>query len=109
MIRNRFIRTLVLSIAAASICAAAAYAQSTTQGAIAGTVEDASEAVISNADVTIHNDGTNAELHLKADASGYFIAPLLEPGTYTVTITAPNFGTVIDSKVLVQVGQLTSL
>jgi len=41
--------------------------------------------------VTIHNDGTNAEQTLVSDASGYFKAPLLEPGTYTVTIVSPGF------------------
>src|ERR1700749_1267189 len=69
-----------------------AHAQSTTQGAIAGTVQDASGAVISDAAVTIHNAGTNAEITLTSDASGYFKAPLVEPGTYTVTIVANGFG-----------------
>jgi len=109
MRRNSFIRNLALCLTAAMVFAGAARAQSTTQGAIAGTVEDSSEAVIANADITIHNDGTDAEQHLKSDASGYFIAPLLEPGSYTVTFTAANFGAVVDKSVLVQVGQLTSL
>ena len=106
---NKFIPKMALFLAAATVCTGAACAQSTTQGAIAGTVEDSTDAAIPGAEITIHNDGTNAEQHLKADASGYFIAPLLEPGTYTVTFAASNFGNVVDSKVLVQVGQLTSL
>ncbi len=65
-----------------------ARAQSTTQGAIAGTVVDASGAVVPGAAVTLHNDGTSAEFKLVADASGYFKAPLVPPGTYTVTISA---------------------
>ncbi len=44
--------------------------QSTTQGAIAGTVEDVTSAVIPGATITIHNEGTNAEQHLTADSSG---------------------------------------
>jgi Carboxypeptidase regulatory-like domain/TonB-dependent Receptor Plug Domain len=109
MIRNKFIHKLAFFLTAAAICTGAAHAQSTTQGAVAGTVEDSTDAVIPSAEVTIHNDATNAEQHLKSDGSGYFIAPLLEPGSYTVTFAASNFGTVVDSKVLVQVGQLTSL
>jgi hypothetical protein len=62
-----------------------------------------------NAAVTIHNNGTNAEQHLKADSSGYFMAPLLEPGTYTVTIDAPGFGEFTADTVIVQVGQLTTV
>ncbi len=84
-------------------------AQSTSQGAIAGTAEDSTGAAIPGAVVTIHNDGTNADHPLTADASGYFNAPLLEPGTYTVTITAPSFGTEVEKGVVVQVGQLTTV
>ncbi|HSY37653.1 MAG TPA: carboxypeptidase regulatory-like domain-containing protein [Acidobacteriaceae bacterium] len=83
--------------------------QSTTQGGIAGTVEDVTSAVIPGAAITIHNDGTNAEQHLTADSKGYFDAALLEPGTYTVTISASGFGDFKSSSVIVQVGQVTSL
>jgi len=86
-----------------------AMAQSSTQGAIAGTVEDVTNAVVANASIVIHNDGTNAEQHLTADSSGYFKAPLLEPGTYTVTISASSFEAYRATAVPVQVGQLTTL
>ena len=85
------------------------HAQSTTQGAIAGTVQDASGAVISGATVTLHNNGTNAEIKLTTDSSGYFKAPLVEPGTYTVTIGAPGYGDYTASTVAVTVGSLTTL
>ncbi|HZL27553.1 MAG TPA: TonB-dependent receptor [Acidobacteriaceae bacterium] len=84
-------------------------AQSSTQGAISGTVEDATSAVVPNAKVVIRNDGTNAEKVLTSDASGYFNAPLIEPGVYTVTVTAASFGTVTETHVTVQVGQLTTV
>src|SRR3984885_8821709 len=85
-----------------------ALAQSSTQGAIGGTVFDTTNAVVPAAKVTIHNDATNAEIHLAADGSGYFNAPLLEPGTYTVTISASGFNPYRANNVVVQVGQLTS-
>ena len=65
-------------------------AQSTTQGAIGGTVFDPTNAVVGNAIEVIRNDATNAETTVKSDASGSFNAPLIEPGTYTVTISAPG-------------------
>jgi hypothetical protein len=46
-----------------------AHAQSTTEGAIAGTVEDSSGSAVVNAKVTIHNNGTNAETVLTTDNS----------------------------------------
>src|SRR3569833_1817983 len=84
-------------------------AQSTTQGAIAGTVVDASGAVVPGAAVTLHNDATGAEFKLVADESGYFKAPLVPPGTYTVTISATGFGTYEAKLVPVTVGSMTQL
>jgi outer membrane receptor protein involved in Fe transport len=101
-------RMLVVAAAFLISCGAIA-AQSTSQGAIAGTVEDATNAALPGASITIHNDATNADRHLTADGSGYFNAPLVEPGTYTVTITAQGFGQYKASSVTVQVGQLTTL
>ena len=66
--------------------------QSTTQGAIGGTVQDSTGAVVGKATIRIHNDATNAEQVLMSDDSGFYKAPLLEPGTYTVTVMAPGFG-----------------
>jgi hypothetical protein len=99
----------LLYAAAFCISAGSLLAQSTTQGGIAGTVEDATSAVVPNAKVTIHNNGTNADIHETADGSGYFKAPLLEPGTYTVTIETPGFKAYRESTVTVQVGQITTL
>jgi hypothetical protein len=109
--RIRVSRKLVACCAAAAIGFAGMVAngQSTTQGAISGTVEDVTSAVIPGAAITIHNDGTSAEQHLTADGSGYFNAPLLEPGTYTVTITAGGFGNYKADQVIVQVGQVTTV
>ena len=96
-------------LAAACLTAGTMLAQSSTQGAIGGTVFDTTGAVIGNATVTIHNNGTNAEIHLTADGSGYFKAPLLEPGTYTVTVNSPGFSDSKTNQVTVQVGQLTDV
>jgi hypothetical protein len=108
MIRSKFL--LSAAVFAMSACfAAAVSAQSTTEGAIAGTVEDASGAVIPGAAVVVHNNGTNFDHKLTADASGYFKVPLLEPGTYTVSVTGTGFGAYKASEVSVQVGQLTTV
>jgi hypothetical protein len=72
-------------------------------------LSDPSGATVPNAAITLHNDGTNAELKLASDASGYFKAPLVPPGTYTVTITAPGFGQYNAKAVPVTVGSLTEL
>jgi len=99
----------MLPLVAACLITTPILAQSSTQGAIGGTVFDKTDAIVPKAAVTIHNDGTNAEVHLTADESGYFKAPLLEPGTYTVTVSAAGFSRYRASTVVVQVGQLTTV
>src|SRR3978361_2272610 len=55
-------------------------AQSTTQGSISGTVMDATDAILPNVAIVIHNTGTNAETKLTTDSSGYYKTPPLAPG-----------------------------
>ncbi len=86
-----------------------AAAQSTTQGAIAGTIVDATGAVVADAAVTLHNDGTGADFNVVSDPSGYFKVPLVPPGTYTVTISAKGFGVYSAKAVPVTVGSMTQL
>lgn len=104
-------RMTALCICMVLLCGATvrSLAQSLTQGAIAGTVFDTTSAAISDAKVLIHNDGTNAELTLTTDSSGYFKAPQLDPGTYTVTVSAPGFGEQRTSSVTVLVSNVTAL
>ncbi len=92
-----------------AVIAPAARAQSTTAGAIAGTVFDQSGAVVGGAAVNIRNVATNASVRVTADGSGFFKAPLLQPGNYTVRISAKGFTDYEADNVVVQVGQLTSL
>ncbi|HLI75648.1 MAG TPA: carboxypeptidase regulatory-like domain-containing protein [Acidobacteriaceae bacterium] len=94
---------------AAVLTTAGMYAQSVTQGAITGTVQDVTGAVVPNATVVIVNTGTNATVKLTADGKGFFLAPLLQPGTYKVTINAGGFGQYVADRVTVQVSQTTTL
>ena len=113
MTNNRILRLGILCLALLTLAlypgTVASYGQSTTQGAIAGTVLDPTGATVANAAITIHNVATDAEVKLTADSSGYFKAPLLEPGTYAVTLSAPGFAGYRADGVIVQVGQVTSL
>jgi len=83
------------------------YAQSAVDGAIGGTVQDQSGATIANATVVIHSNATNAEQTVTTDDSGFYRAIHLQPGTYTVTVTASGFESFRSADVTVQVGSLT--
>ncbi|WP_446745112.1 TonB-dependent receptor domain-containing protein [Silvibacterium acidisoli] len=85
------------------------FAQTAVDGAVGGTATDASGAVVPNATVVVHENATNAEQKLSTDGSGYFRAIHLQPGGYTVTVTAPGFETFRAADLTVQVGLLTSV
>ncbi len=109
MTGRNFFRTLALAGAAAMLSNGSARAQTTTEGAITGTVFDASNAAVPGAKVLIHNNGTNADLTLTTDSAGFYKAPQLAPGTYTVTFTGAGFSELRNSNVTVEVSQVTEL
>src|SRR5713226_6806207 len=86
-----------------------ALAQSSTDGAIGGTVYDSSGAVVPGAKVTVVNNGTNAAQETKADSSGYFRVAPLQPGSYTVSISASGFAAHKAERVIVQLGSVTEV
>ena len=89
--------------------ASGALAQSTTDGAIGGTVSDASGAAVPGAKVTVKNLGTNAEEVVMTDETGYFRAAKLQPATYSVSIEASGFAHFTVERVIVQVGSVTDV
>ncbi len=110
MLTTRLLQKGAIALAFAAMCLGVpAPAQTSTQGAIGGTVFDSTDAVVSHASISIRNDGTNAEKIVISDDSGNFVDPLAEPGTYTVKVTASGFETYEADKVIVQVGQTTTL
>src|SRR5882762_7528732 len=84
-------------------------AQSTTDGAIGGTVLDSSGAAVPNAKVTVKNHGTNAEETVMTDDTGYFRVGKLQPATYTVSVEVQGFTPFRAEQVIVQVGSVTEI
>ena len=84
-------------------------AQSTTEGAISGTVYDQAGAVVPNATIVVKNIGTNAEQTVTSDNSGYFRVTHLQPATYTVTVSASGFSSYKVSEAIVNIGSTTEI
>jgi len=103
------IQRLVLVAFFVVSCGALLYAQSTTDGAIGGTVYDTNGAVVANAKIIVRNNGTNAETTMTTDGSGFFRVNKLQPGTYTVSVTQQGFAPFKSEQVIVQVGSVTEL
>jgi len=111
-IERSIIRALVVSVAvlmALFVFGAASFAQSTTDGAIAGTVTDASGAAVPGAKVTVKNLGTNSEEVVTSDDTGYFRVGKLQPATYRVAVSAQGFAPFTVERVVVQVGTVTDI
>jgi hypothetical protein len=87
----------------------AVWAQSTTEGAIGGTVVDPQDKVIPGAAVTVKNNGSNQVFNATTDQAGYFRVGQLPPAIYTVTVNATGFAAYKAERVIVTVGSLTAV
>jgi hypothetical protein len=105
---SRF-RVFALLILLGALTTPNSRAQTAVDGAVGGTVVDASGAIVGGATVTVVNNATNAEQTATADGSGYFRVIHLQPGTYNVTISASGFQPYKSVDVTVQVGLLTTI
>ena len=78
-------------------------------GSVAGTVKDASGALIPGVKVELINTATNAKLETTTNANGEFQFPQLAPATYSLSAEAQGFKKVTAASVLVEVDQITHL
>ena len=75
-----------------------------TRGNISGTVRDA-QGVVPGAMVRLTNVDTGVGQNLVTNGSGYFEAPLLNPGTYEVTVQMAGFKAATRNAIVLGVGQ----
>ena len=86
------------------------FAQGGATGAIGGVVQDASGAVIANAQISISNEATGEVVRqVTSDASGLFTATLLPVGNYTVEVEAAGFPATKFPGVIVRITETTRM
>src|SRR5258708_10161058 len=91
---------VILALLWISLCSAA-FAQ-VTGGTITGTVHDPSGAVVPGAEVKIKNLATGVVRTLSSNGQGLYSAPNLNPGDYTVEVSAKGFPTTSETVVLAE-------
>jgi hypothetical protein len=97
----------VVSVLLLSLCT---FAQSqATTGLIQGTVVDPNGAVLNGASVTVKNTETGFERTVSSNSDGFFSAPLLPLGKYSLTVTASGFSNSVLENVELSVGQTLTL
>ena len=106
---TRRIKFLATAIFCLALGAAQIFAQSTVTGGVQGRVVDPQGAVVPNATVKVKNAGTNAEVTTTTDDDGGYRVSNLQPGTYTIEVSANGFSTVKVERIIVEVGQSTSV
>ena len=75
----------ILSLSALSLLA------QTNRGSIAGTITDATQAVVPNAKITVTNVGTNEVRTTTSAGNGTYSVPNLDPVLYNIKVEAPGF------------------
>ena len=96
-------------VGALSLVAAPAVAQVSITGTIAGTVTDATDAVIPGATVQLKDEGTGLQKQTVTNDSGSFAFRDLAFGKYEVTVNLQGFQTALYKGVVVESGRTTDL
>jgi hypothetical protein len=104
--RHNFVVLFLLSLL---LTANLAFGQGIVTGSISGTVEDEQGAVVGGAQVQATQLTTNRVFTTASSNAGVVLIPSLPPGTYKVSVQAPNFAAYSVNPVQVVVGKDTSL
>jgi carboxypeptidase family protein/TonB-dependent receptor-like protein len=88
---------LLLSLAL--LLAASAFAQ--TSASLSGTVHDPQGGAVAGAKVMLKDAGGATHLDTTTNNEGFYSFPIIQPGTYTVTIEAPGFKKSVKSGIVV--------
>ena len=104
-------RPLRFSLAASAVLVSGLVAGAQTyRGGIAGTVQDASGAVVPNAKVTLTNPDNGYTREMETTSSGDYAFQDLQPSNaYVITVTSTGFGNVKVDKISVRPGQVFGL
>src|SRR4030095_6415338 len=105
---SKFVK-LALAFAFVLTMSAGVFAQSSTLGAIGGTVSNPSKELVPGAAVTVVNTETNQEATATTDDHGTFRIVNLQRGLYRVTINSAGFSPFSQEGVVVEVGRVPSL
>ncbi len=80
-----FVLALLVTTLSGSLFAQTDFSQ------LSGIVRDSSGAVVPGATVVVRNEGTGLERRANTTSMGYYVAPNIPPGNYSIIVEAPGF------------------
>jgi hypothetical protein len=92
-----------------SFVCASLFADGTQLGTISGRVIDQSQSAIPGATIEVNNIDKGTNRRATTDLDGKYIVPLLQPGTYKVSITLSGFDSFVAQNAVVEVGKTTNI
>lgn len=91
-LRTRFSNSFFIGLLCTGLFTTIAYAQQLT-GTLSGTSYDQSGAVVPDAKIVLTNEGTKDTRSSVSNGEGVFSFAAVQPGSYSLTVTAPGFKT----------------
>jgi hypothetical protein len=105
---NRWIALTTALIIIVTVCALPASGQ-VIGATLSGLVTDPAGAAVPNTKVSVQNVGNGEVRVTTTNAEGYYSAPNLLPGNYSVTFSAAKFSTVVQKGIVLTVGAQQAL
>src|SRR5258708_327678 len=72
------------------------------RGRVEGIVTDQTRSVIAGSTVTLRNVNTGIKIIHKTSDTGLYLFDLVDPGSYSITVEQPGFGTFVQENIVVQ-------
>ena len=72
------------------------------RGRVEGIVTDQTKSVIAGSTVTLSNVNTGIKIIHKTSDTGLYLFDLVDPGSYSITVEQPGFGTFVQENIVVQ-------
>lgn len=94
---------LLVAFSAVTLCG------QTYQGGVRGLVTDAQGAVVPNTRVSLVNESTKVTRGSVTNSAGQYVFTAVEPGTYTMSISADGFQSIEHSSIVVDTQQFVTL
>lgn len=101
-------KRLIPLVAMLVLCAFTAFAQ-TSRGTVTGTISDTTGAVISGANVSLTNTQTGIDRSTTTNGEGVYRFDAVDPGDYSLKVSATGFGEVTKTNVEVKANQISEV